>query len=273
MKLARATVIALVALAALVTGVYFALGHDGEQRRGLGSAVEWQRMANPGPLSQAHAFLSHNCKACHTPVKGVEAVNCIVCHANDETILQRQPTAFHANIGRCQDCHREHEGRASHITRMDHSLLADIGLRQLDHASSPDDESAATALRLKQWIRQAPQTGSSAFTHPRLSPRELTLNCASCHQNDDRHFALFGNDCAACHETTRWNLPEFRHPSSNSKDCAQCHQAPPSHYMGHFKMISAKVAGKPHAKVSECYTCHQTTSWPDIKGVGWYKHH
>ena len=43
--------------------------------------------------------------------------------------------------------------------------------------------------------------------------------------------------------------------------------------MGHFNMISMKVAGKPHAKVSECYACHQTTSWPDIKSVGFYKHH
>lgn len=22
-----------------------------------------------------------------------------------------------------------------------------------------------------------------------------------------------------------------------------------------------------------CRACHQTTSWNDIKGVGWYKHH
>jgi hypothetical protein len=33
------------------------------------------------------------------------------------------------------------------------------------------------------------------------------------------------------------------------------------------------VARKPHAKVEQCYLCHQTTAWNDIKGVGWYKHH
>ncbi len=108
---------------------------------------------------------------------------------------------------------------------------------------------------------------------PHLSTSEMMLDCASCHQNDDRHFELFGNDCASCHATTAWTLPEFRHPSSASMDCAQCHQAPPSHYMGHFNMISKKVAGQPHATVEQCYKCHQTTSWPDIKGVGWYKHH
>ncbi len=26
-------------------------------------------------------------------------------------------------------------------------------------------------------------------------------------------------------------------------------------------------------RVDQCYRCHQTTSWNDIKGVGFYKHH
>jgi hypothetical protein len=71
----------------------------------------------------------------------------------------------------------------------------------------------------------------------------------------------------------QWAIPEFRHPSPRSTDCAQCHQAPPSHYMEHFHMVSMKVAGKPHARVDQCYQCHQTTAWNDVKGVGWYKHH
>ena len=43
--------------------------------------------------------------------------------------------------------------------------------------------------------------------------------------------------------------------------------------MMHFRMVSAKVAGQPHAAVRQCFLCHQTTAWNDIKGVGWYKHH
>ncbi len=38
-------------------------------------------LVNPGPLSQPHAFLEKRCSACHTSTKGVEASNCIVCHA------------------------------------------------------------------------------------------------------------------------------------------------------------------------------------------------
>jgi hypothetical protein len=43
--------------------------------------------------------------------------------------------------------------------------------------------------------------------------------------------------------------------------------------MEHFHMVSQRVAGKEHARVEQCYLCHQTTSWNDIRGVGWYKHH
>lgn len=39
--------------------------------------------------------------------------------------------------------------------------------------------------------------------------------------------------------------------------------------MMHFQMVSMAVAKQPTAKVNQCYACHQTTSWNDIKGVGW----
>ncbi len=38
--------------------------------------------------------------------------------------------------------------------------------------------------------------------------------------------------------------------------------------MRHFDMDCRKPAGRPHAQVNQCYLCHQTTAWNDIKG-GW----
>lgn len=38
-------------------------------------------------------------------------------------------------------------------------------------------------------------------------------------------------------------------------------------------MVSMTVAGEPHAEVRQCYLCHQTTAWNDIRDVGLYKHH
>lgn len=225
----------------------------------------WQRLTLPGALSAAHASLESNCAACHTSVTGVDATKCIVCHANNESLLQRQPTFFHANIGSCKECHVEHRGHGHRPTQMDHVALANIGLRQLN--GETDSESSGIRALLLDRVRQ------SAPPPPQITGTEAILNCATCHANDDRHFNLFGGDCAQCHLTKKWTISEFRHPSSRSRDCAQCHQAPPSHYMMHFKMISQKVAGREHARVDQCYECHQTTSWPDIKRVGWYKHH
>ena len=273
MKLWIAILLAFALFVALAAGVYFAPGHGSEGPQGLKSKVEWQRMGNPGELSQAHAFLDHNCDACHTPFSGIEPVNCITCHANDENVLQRQPTAFHADINSCRECHIEHQGRASRITQMDHEKLVFIGMKQLSPPSVLDEEITEIVHGIKWRIQKETLNLPSTLKNMSLSPGEHTLYCATCHQNNDQHYGLFGNDCSTCHETLRWTIPEFRHPSSASMDCAQCHQAPPSHYMMHFKMISATVAGKPNARVDQCFVCHQTTSWIDIKNVGLYKHH
>ncbi|MFH5802802.1 hypothetical protein [Alienimonas sp. DA493] len=223
----------------------------------------WQRMSSPGALSAAHAHLERDCAACHTPVTGVTRAQCVACHANDKSILNRQPTAFHADVGSCVECHREHRGTARRPTDMDHTALARLGLRQWE---AGDGDS--TDLR-----RLVDRTTDAPPPYPHVTAQEAALDCAACHSNDDRHFGFFGADCARCHATEKWTIPEFRHPSPSSVDCAQCHQAPPSHYMMHFHMVSAHVAGKPHARVEQCFQCHQTTSWNDIQNVGWYKHH
>ena len=254
------TLITVVTL--LVIGTWLPL----PSRSALKQSTNWQQLASPGSLSAAHAHLKSDCAACHTPVRGVEASNCIVCHANNQSILQRQPTSFHASISSCKECHLEHLGLDRRPTNMDHAVLARIGLRQLNTGDT-DSEHKTLHDRLAKWTKHG------LSPHQRITTAEAILDCSTCHANDDRHFELFGQDCAECHATDRWTIPQFRHPSPSSTDCAQCHQAPPSHYMMHFKMISARVAGKPHARVDQCFQCHQTTSWNDILGAGWYKHH
>lgn len=262
------------AIIAALFGAYYLFGsHAGGERSGMVSKAAWQRMALPGELSQAHAFLEHNCSACHTAVKGVEAGNCIACHADNESLLGRQPTAFHTDVGSCVECHTEHRGIDRRPTEMDHRALAEIGFRLLNTDHRPDGENESVRTALLDWIGRHRPANDGAAGHSNLTPQEAVLNCASCHSDKDRHVKLLGQDCGQCHTTTKWTIPEFRHPSPRSTDCAQCHQAPPSHYMMHFQMISAKVAGKPHAQVNQCYECHRTTAWNDIKGVGFYKHH
>lgn len=227
----------------------------------------WQRMVMPGDLSGPHAFLDTNCAACHTPVKGVEAANCIVCHADDR-VLQGMATAFHAEIGACAPCHLEHQGGGSRTTRMDHVLLARVGLQQLEREAGQAGQDAA---RLGRWLADSAATPESWPAH--LQSEERLLDCAACHQTSQPHRDFFGMDCAQCHATGQWSIADFRHPSPSSKSCAQCHQAPPSHYMEHFKMVSMKTSGVEEAEVEQCFLCHQSTSWNDIQGVGFYKHH
>ena len=272
MKLRNAFLLAAIALALPVIA-FFAFSshyaHHREQPAGeILSLAFWQHMVSPGELSQAHASLENNCASCHTPVKGVEAKSCIVCHADNKSLLQRQPTAFHAEIGACASCHLEHQGRVPRTTQMDHLTLARIGFKQLKGQPS---QAGLDVAKIKHWLEESSAVPQPTLAH--LQPEEALLNCATCHLTKDRHRGLFGNDCAQCHGTTKWTIPEFRHPSAASQSCAQCHQAPPSHYMMHFQMISMGVAHVKDAEVTQCFLCHQTTSWNDIKGIGFYKHH
>lgn len=235
-----------------------------------------KQFVSPGVLSHSHAYLADRCESCHQTNLGVTDGKCTACHANDERLLGRQPTAFHASIQECTTCHVEHQGSNIRPVTMDHVALAKLGTRALARASATDPASAATLQSLKTWLRvRVPgqlDEGSA----------RNALNCLGCHSTKDPHLGLLGTDCAQCHTTTKWSIAGFQHPSPRSTDCAQCHQAPPSHYMMHFNMISKKIAGQEDEKVSgccgvaqvnQCFRCHQTTSWNDIRGVGYYKHH
>lgn len=236
------------------------------------SGVFWEKTVSPGKLSQAHAFLENDCMACHNPIKGVQRQNCVVCHASDADILKRQPTSFHADISTCLGCHSEHIGRSGAITKMDHAYLSDVGMKMLSKHQGTDDEKFITHSYIMEFVKKDKKR-DSIFVHPEVSNKESLLSCSSCHSNDDRHFQLFGKNCVQCHRTDMWNVAEFRHPSQKSRDCVQCHQAPPSHYKMHFNMMSQKIPNRFDAKVQECFKCHQTTHWTDIKNVGKFKHH
>lgn len=230
-------------------------------RSGSAAVPGWQSLFQPGPLSAKHAFLAEKCETCHTPTRGVEASACIGCHSTSAADLAKQPTSFHANAKDCRGCHVEHGG-GDRPTKMDHASLLRIGA----HLA----EGAPHAGLSRQMIEDI-----SAFLGTPVSSRaeKSRLDCASCHSNQDPHKQLFGRECASCHDTVSWRIAAFLHPSPTSTDCAQCHQAPPSHYMMHFEMVSKRVAGQEHAQVSQCQLCHKTNVFNDIKGVGWFKMH
>jgi len=234
-------------------------------RSGTQALPIWRIAASPGPLSAAHAFLGTQCESCHTPDRGIEAGSCITCHAPDALMLAKQSTAFHATIGECRGCHAEHQGAEIRPIKMDHLVLTEAGLRASHAAMAPGQPAIVGAAATQSFLATVTGQGSTAG--------DQQLDCASCHSFRDKHQGLFGQQCADCHATETWKIARFLHPSPKSQECNQCHQAPPSHYMMHFGMMDQGITGQRNARVEQCFMCHQTDSFNDIKGVGWFKMH
>lgn len=226
-----------------------------------GAAVPgWRGLVSPGPLSKAHSFIGEQCETCHTPHVGVEAKTCIACHATT-SFADKQSTRFHTVAKECTSCHVEHDGGSS-LARMDHNALTALRFWK---SAGPGEQPEVVPARATGPMTALP-------VHPSITGDLARLDCASCHSNRDPHRGFFGQQCSSCHTVTSWSIAEFRHPSTRSTECAQCHQPPPSHYMMHFEMVSQRVAGR-RARVEQCFACHATDDWNNIKGAGWYDHH
>lgn len=226
---------------AAVVLVAFAVAMRSNAPAGSGAVA---RLVTPGPLSPPHQAFGAQCTSCHTPLKGVESKACLSCHAGTD-FGNKQSTQFHAQAKECTSCHIEHDG-ARGIVKMDHRALLDPAV----------------------WRERA----TSAHSRSHVTTPEAALDCASCHSIRDPHLGIFGQDCASCHTTNSWKIPAYRHPSVNSTQCSECHKAPPSHFMEHFSMVSQRAAGS-KARVDQCYACHTTDSFNNIRRRGWYDHH
>ena len=86
---------------------------------------------------------------------------------------------------------------------MDHAALSRIGLRQLKSNPDPETEDRLASAHFLRWINQQDGKETSGQGRAGLTPQEMILNCAACHGNKDRHFGLFGQDCAQCHARPR----------------------------------------------------------------------
>jgi hypothetical protein len=216
-------------------------------------------------LSPAHAFLSAQCESCHTPNNGIAAAACITCHASEPLLLAKQSTAFHATINDCRGCHIEHQTADGRPIKMDHSVLSDAGFRAAHAGTLPGQPATPGSIVFEHFL-------AGVSGGPMVAEGQV-LDCVSCHGFRDKHQGFFGQQCADCHATATWKIAGYLHPSPKSEECNQCHQAPPSHYMMHFMMMDQGITGKRNASVGQCFACHQTDSFNNIRGVGWFKMH
>src|SRR5262249_37732795 len=101
---------------------------------------------------------------------------------------------------------------------------------------------------------------------------ETKIDCAACHQNDDRHHGNLGQSCADCHNQNAWRDARFDHERTTHyaltgahtkvRRCATCHVDE------HYKATPATCIGCHRAddkhqgrNGDKCEDCHSTSDW------------
>ena len=223
-------------------------------------AFHGDRLWLSGSLSQGHAALANDCRACHVqPFVAVRDQSCTACHTaiHDHADLRRlrraQPDlgawdrfqlsvqeTFGLDAGRCVDCHTEHEGPqaipatpqrfcADCHADLD-ARLADTGLG--DAADFEDLHPEFQPSVLIRWDGEQPRLQRvSLARRPREAsnlkfPHALHLDAAGgVAQMARRLSATYGFgprlECADCHVPTPDGV-RFQ-PFDMEGDCGMCH--------------------------------------------------
>lgn len=180
-------------------------------------------------------------------------------------------SSAHSAVDDCESCHEPHRGITRSRCVACHAgepLLVEKRTTAF-HASAD----TCAGCHVEHLGRARRPIGMDHDVLLAAAGKGAELACVQCHETQDVHARLFGTECASCHATSSWLVPEFLHPAGSSTECAQCHSPPPSHLMEHFEMVSRKVARRPLADVGQCYLCHHTSAWNEIVGAGFYDHH
>jgi hypothetical protein len=217
-------------------------------------------MWSSGPLSQGHAALENDCKACHIqPFEAVTDQACLACHtaihdhadpfrlaraAPDITGWGKVKLAFQETFnippGRCVECHTEHEGSQQMVptaqqfcsdchqsldSKLPDTQLANAG----DFGTSHPEFQPAVLMR---WNGDRPmlQRVSLASKPTEMSnlkfPHDMHLSKTNGVAQMARRLSAehgFGQalDCKDCHDATADGV-RFQ-PVNMEEDCGMCH--------------------------------------------------
>ena len=222
----------------------------------------------PGPLTNAHAPLEADCRACHSPESAEpQSPLCLNCHSQIKADLSEQ-AGFHGksanvSLAGCFECHAEHKGRDAKLINFDSTSFSheftDFQLigehRQLDCDNCHNLEHVRSEY---------------ATAKPPLKYRYVQNNCFSCHGEDQPHEGKFGDDCAGCHSPEGWGKLSFDHGLSRfpligvhqELDCDSCHsQAPGSAGVRTCRDCHLADDGHEQRLSLNCGRCHSPNGW------------
>ena len=259
-KRAVAWGLAIVVIAAFLAWPIWSFYQQSEERAEYAQAFNADRLWLSGSLSQGHAALANNCRACHVqPFVAVRDESCTACHTNvhDHADLQRMQRAepdlgtfrrlqqsigsmFGQDPGRCVDCHTEHEG-PQQMVRTPQQFCSDChtdlrsSLPDTNLANASDFEDAHPEFQpavLIRWDNDRPVMQRAALNaNPREAsnlkfPHAMHLDPRGGVTQMARRLAPqfgFGQQliCADCHVPTPDGV-RFQ-PIDMEGDCGMCH--------------------------------------------------
>lgn len=198
-------------------------------------------IVGPGPLVPAHAALETNCFACHAPMRGASADQCITCHkvadiglrsTTGTAIARTTPmAAFHQALTsqNCMACHTDHAKTA--LTPRFRSKFSHALLNPATRQTCTSCHTAPETAVHKDATSQCSQCHSqdrwkpATFDHTPFFALDGDHNaaCTTCHTtNDRRQYTCFG-----CHEHTQANIrtKHVREGIPNFASCVSCHRS------------------------------------------------
>jgi hypothetical protein len=197
-------------------------------------------MISPGDPIEAHAELTTDCFACHTPFIGSPPEKCIVCHKVEDIGrittkglaigTEKKNVAFHQQLIEedCVACHSDHKGVKAFrpISQFSHNLLESTLQQQCDscHSTPVDDLHQKIKGNCGQCHTQDAWTPAT-FDHAQYFrfDRHHTTECETCHINND----YTNYTCYGCHEHSRSKIRE-EHVEEGIRDyenCVECHRS------------------------------------------------
>ncbi len=197
-------------------------------------------------LAGAHQQAS--CFSCHRgnqPADDIIGTQCVDCHITDDV--------HNGKLGQnCNDCHTEKAWNSEISFDHDFTRFPLVGLHSI---TACDD------------------------CHISQEFAGVSINCSSCHIEEDVHKNTFGETCETCHNPNGWDFWQFDHnvqtkfPLDGSHTdlvCAACHTASTS-TVGYSSLSTDCVSCHNDDDIhrgrfgSECEQCHITDNFKTVR--------